>query len=141
MLTGPTVILILKVAVCAVTVLLLSSLVALAKGRVQLHGRINLVFFILTLATVLGFEFLIRFVQPDLASYIKSVPELRRRLLIHLSFSLPTTLLMPVMLYTGLRRLRKVHLALACIFGLLWLGTFITGVFFLPHVEPASVEQ
>jgi len=134
------VILILKVAVCAVTVLLLSSLVALAAGRVQLHGRINLVFFILTLATVLGFEMLIRFVQPELADYIKKVPLLWQRLQIHLCFSVPTTLLLPVMLYTGLRRHRKVHLSLACVFGLLWLGTFITGVFFLPHTEPLTPE-
>jgi hypothetical protein len=68
-------------------------------------------------------------------SYIKNSPELRERLQIHLCFSVPTTLLMPVMLFTGLRRYRKVHLTLAWIFAALWLGTFITGVFFLPHTE------
>jgi len=133
------VILTLKVAVCAVTVLLLASAVALVAGRVRLHGRINLVFFILTMTTVLGFELLIR-LQPDLMSYIKNSPVLWQRLKIHLCFSVPTTLLMPVMLFTGLRRYRKVHLFLAGVFALLWLETFITGVFFLPHTEPLPPE-
>ena len=57
MLTGPNVILTLKVAVAAVTVLLLASLVALARGQYRLHGRINLVFFTLTLAAVFVFLF------------------------------------------------------------------------------------
>ncbi len=136
MLTGPTVILILKVAVIAVTVLLLASVAALAAGRVRLHGRINLVFFILTLTTVLGFEVLIRFVQPELMSYLKQSPVVWQRLQIHLCFSIPTTVLMPVMLWTGLSRHRTIHLFLAGVFAVLWLETFITGVFFLPHTEP-----
>ena len=38
---------------------------------------------------------------------------------------------MPVMLFTGLRHMRVPHLMLAVVFGLLWIGTFFTGVFFL----------
>lgn len=135
MLTGPLVILILKVAVAAVTVLLLASLVALARGHVWLHGRINVVFFTLTLVTVLGFECIIRFIEPSIFDYIRSRPALLRALNIHLCFAAPSALLMPVMLYTGLSHRRKLHLALAVVFGVLWTGTVITGVFFLPHTE------
>ena len=71
MLTGPMVILSLKVAVAAVTLLLLASLTAIALGQRRLHGRINIVFFILTMTTVIGFELLIRVVQPDLFQYIR----------------------------------------------------------------------
>jgi uncharacterized membrane protein YozB (DUF420 family) len=133
MLTGPTVILILKSAVLAVTVLLLASLVALWRGHVWLHGRINVVFFVLTATTLVAFELLIRVLRPDLFRYIADNDTLRQALQVHLCFSVPSALLMPVMLYTGLTRRRTLHLALACVFGVLWLGTFITGVFFLPH--------
>jgi hypothetical protein len=37
------------------------------------------------------------------------------------------------MLFTGWRHKRKAHLTLAAVFAVLWTGTFITGVFFLPH--------
>ena len=131
MLTGPNVILTLKIAVAAVTVLLVASLVALAGGKVRLHGRINLAFFILTLAAVLGLEVVIRFIDPEVFEYIRSKPDLARNLRIHLCFSVPSLLLMPAMLYTGLKRLRRVHLTLAAIFGIAWVGTFITGIFFL----------
>jgi hypothetical protein len=40
---------------------------------------------------------------------------------------------MPVMLFTGLTGRRTLHLRLAYLFGALWTGTFLTGVFFLPH--------
>jgi hypothetical protein len=53
-LTGPQFILLLKAAVLAVTVLFLVSLVALARGQYRLHGRINMVFFALTVAALLG---------------------------------------------------------------------------------------
>jgi uncharacterized membrane protein YozB (DUF420 family) len=135
MLTGPMVILILKAAVLAVTLLLLASLVALLRGRQILHGRINLVFFILTLVTLVGFELLIRIVEPDLFDYFQQNEQLNRRLVVHLWFAVPSALLMPVMLWTGLTHRRGIHIALACVFGLLWLGTFITGVFTLPHSE------
>lgn len=133
---GPLVILILKVAVAAVTVLLLAALGALIAGRVRLHGRINIAFFILTITTVIGFEVLIRFVSPALFIYIKENEELRQALNIHLCFSIPSAVLMPVMLFTGLRHHRRTHLSLAVVFSVLWLGTFITGIFFLPHTQP-----
>jgi uncharacterized membrane protein YozB (DUF420 family) len=127
------VILSLKVAVAAVTLLLLASLIAIAFGHRRLHGRINIVFFILTMTTVVGFELLIRVVQPDLFQYIKERPDLNRALSIHLSFAIPAAILLPVMLFSGLRHFRKVHLCVAAIFGLAWLGLFVTGIFFLPH--------
>lgn len=132
-LSGPNIILGLKTAVAAVTVLLLASLLALAFGKIRLHGRINLVFFILTVAALIAFEFIIRLLNPTAFVYIDADADLRRALNIHLCFSVPSALLMPAMLYTGLSRRRAAHLALAFVFGLLWLGTFITGVFFLPH--------
>lgn len=133
--TGPTVILILKVAVLAVTALLLASLLALARGQQRLHGRINLVFFILTAATLVGFEVLIRIIEPSIFTYFQADQELLRKLTIHLYFAVPSALLMPVMLWTGLTHRRRFHLALACLFSVLWLGTFITGVFTLPHTR------
>jgi uncharacterized membrane protein YozB (DUF420 family) len=133
MLTGQNVILILKVAVSAVTVLLLASLVALAKGKRRLHGRINIVFFVLTVVTLIGFETLIQLIRPDLFLYFQEDAELNRKLTIHLCFAIPSALLMPFMLFTGLKGMRTIHIALACVFGTLWLGTFITGVFTLPH--------
>jgi len=135
MLTGPIVILILKVAVLAVTLLLLASLLALARGRQKLHGQINIAFFALTVTALLGLELLIRVLRPDLFDYIQQNEELNRRLVTHLYFAVPSALLMPVMLYTGLTHRRRPHLALAWLFGALWLGTFITGVFTLPHSE------
>ena len=132
MLTGPNVILALRVAVAAVTVLLLAALAAVARGNYRLHGRINLVFFVLTLAALFGLELVTRVLAPNLfADYFTAYPERRRALYVHLCFSLPAALLMPFMLYTGLTHRRTWHLALAVLFGVLWVGTFITGVFFL----------
>jgi uncharacterized membrane protein YozB (DUF420 family) len=131
-LTGPNIILTLKVAVATVTVLLLASLVALWRGNYRLHGRINLAFFVLTLAAVLGLEVSIRFLAPEAFDYIRANEALFRALKIHLGFSVPCVILMPLMLYTGLKRLRTVHVTLAVLFSLCWLGTFVTGIFFLP---------
>ncbi|MBY0521762.1 MAG: DUF420 domain-containing protein [Gemmataceae bacterium] len=135
MLTGPNVILALKVAVGAVTVLLLLSLLALARGNYRLHGRINLAFFTLTLLALLGFEVIVRMLRPDIFDYIMANPELKQALNIHLCFAVPSAVLMPAMLYTGLTHRRTIHLTLAAIFSSLWLGTFVTGIFFLPHTE------
>lgn len=133
MLTGPNVILALKIAVSAVTVLLLASLVALALGKVRLHGRINLAFFTLTLMALLGFEVVIRILEPSVFVYIKNNPNLNAALNIHLCFAVPSAVLMPAMLYTGLTHRRNTHLILAVLFSILWVGTVITGIFFLPH--------
>jgi len=133
LLTGPGVILILKLAVGTVTLLLLSSLVALVRGNYRLHGRINLVFFTLTLMAVLGLEVIVRFLSPDIFQYIRDKAELYRALTIHLCFSVPSAVLMPAMLYAGLKHHGSWHLGLALVFGILWTGTFVTGIFFLPH--------
>jgi hypothetical protein len=130
-LTGPEVILTLKIAVCAVTLLLLSALIALARGNYWLHGRINLVFFVLTATALFGLELVARVIDPSLFDYFDD--RTRRILAIHLCFSLPSAAIMPVMLFTGLTHRRRLHLALAGIFAVLWTGTFVTGVFFLPH--------
>jgi hypothetical protein len=140
---GPYVIITLKVAVAAVTVLFLLSLVALAKGNYRLHGRINVVFLTLTLLAVLGLEVVSRLVYPmlsgddqDLFSYFD--PATRRALRVHLCFSVPSALVLPVMLYLGLTHRRSWHVALGVLFALLWAGTFVTGIFFLPHSFPPS---
>lgn len=134
MFTAPNVILALKIAVVAVTVLLLASLVAIAAGRRKLHGRINTAFFTLTVAALILFEVVIRFVNPTLTSGFDDAT--RRALTIHLGFSIPAALLLPVMLYSGLKRRRSMHLLVGSLFLVLWAGTFVTGVFFLPHGEP-----
>src|SRR5262249_5807026 len=124
-----------KIAVAAVTILLLASLVALARGNYRLHGRINLAFFTLTLVALLGFELIIRVIEPRIFDYINVHEQLREALNIHLCFAIPSALLMPAMLYTGLSHRRGPHLVLACVFGILWVGTFVTGIFFLPHSD------
>ncbi len=131
MLTGPIVILTLKVAVIAVTVIFLASLAALATGRRKLHGQINLVFLLLTLTAVIGLEVIVRVLKPDVFDYFDD--EVRRMLRVHLCFSVPSALLLPVMYFTGRRGRRQVHIMLAIVFCILWTGTFVTGVFFLPH--------
>jgi hypothetical protein len=126
---GPEIILALKILVTAVTVLLAASLVALAAGRPRLHGRINTVFFALTMATVAGFETLLQFVD------VKSAfdPQTREALRVHLCFSVPSAILLPAMFLTGIKRRKKLHVSLSVVFLSLWIGTFVTGVFFLPH--------
>jgi hypothetical protein len=52
---------------------------------------------------------------------------------VHLGFSIPAAILLPAMLYTGKRKLKTVHNLLAAVFLVLWTGTFVTGIFFLPH--------
>jgi uncharacterized membrane protein YozB (DUF420 family) len=140
---GPYVILTLKAAVLAVTVLFVLALLALWRGNVRLHGRINLAFFVLTLTAVLGLEVLSRMIYPwvsgderDLFSYFDA--ETKRWLRIHLCFSVPAALLLPLMLFSGLRHRRNWHIALGILFTVLWTGTFVTGIFFLPHQETSS---
>src|SRR5262249_50742740 len=124
--TGPNIILTLKVAVVAVTLILLGSLTALARGNYRLHGRLNLAFFTLTRAAVLGLELIVRFIKPDAFDYLYEKEEWRRAMQTHLCFSVPALLVLPGMLYTGLKGLRSVHLTLAVVFGVLWVGTFVT---------------
>jgi hypothetical protein len=138
---GPYVILTLKIAVALVTVLFLSSLVALAKGRYRLHGRINVVFAALTLLAVLGLEAVSRVIYPwvsgdekDLFSYFDETTKAALRA--HLCFSVPAALVLLVMVSTGLTHRRWLHIATGVLFSLLWAGTFVTGIFFLPHAFP-----
>jgi hypothetical protein len=129
-LTGGDVILVLKIAVMAVTALLGSSLIALAQGNYRLHGRINTVFFMLTLTALASLEIIVRLVRPGIFSYLDE--RSRRALSVHLCFSLPAAVCLPVLLFTGWSGRRRVHLVMAAVFAILWTGTFVTGVFFLP---------
>lgn len=88
-------------------------------------------FLILTLAAVLGLELLVRVVKPDVFDYFDE--DTRRALRVHLCFSVPSAVLLPVMYLTGRTGRRQVHLTLAAVFAILWTGTFVTGIFFLPH--------
>jgi len=130
MLTGPAIIVTLKVLVSVVTVILAAALWAIATGRRKLHGRLNTLFFVLTLTTVLGFEAVLR-----LGGNITSTftPEERQALRIHLCFAVPSALILPVMLWSGKTHRRRLHRTCGVVFVALWLGTFITGVFYLPH--------
>jgi uncharacterized membrane protein YozB (DUF420 family) len=132
-LTAGNIVLALKIAVSAVTVLLLVSLVALLRGKIRLHGRINTVFFILTLTALVGLEVVARILEPDLFNQFFDDAKAWTALYVHLCFSLPAALLLPFMLFTGWTHKRRAHLTLAAIFAILWTGTFITGIFFLPH--------
>jgi hypothetical protein len=134
--TAGTVILVLKIAVIAVTVLLLCSLAALARGQYRLHGRINTVFFVLTLVALVGLEVVARVLDPNLFASYFEYHQAQTALRVHLSFSMPAAVLLPFMLITGWRRRRTWHVALAIVFLVLWTGTFVTGVFFLPHGDP-----
>ncbi len=138
MLSGPNLILALKVAVFAVTCLLGASVVALARGNLRLHGQINFVFFILTMAALLAFELVIRVINPGAFDYMNEPGNegLRHTLYVHLCFAVPSAVLMPVMLYTGRKHFGLVHRILAAVFAVLWTCTFVTGIFFLPHTPP-----
>lgn len=133
MLPAGTIILILKIAVVAVTGLLAASLTALWRGNYRLHGRINVVFFVLTLAAVLGLEAIVNVFAPGLLEEHLQRHQATAALRTHLWFSVPSAALLLAMLPTGLRHYRRVHIVLGLIFLGLWTGTFVTGVFFLPH--------
>jgi len=129
---GFQVILALKGAVAVASLLLVLSLVALRAGKVRLHGQINLVFFLAVMATLVGFEVVVRMLQPGIYDWIRQDPHLLTRLRIHLCFAIPSALLLPIMLYTGFGK-KSAHRKLAVLFGILWTGTAITGIFGLPH--------
>jgi len=133
LLTPTLVILSLKYAVGAVTLLLCISLIALANGKVQLHGKINVVFFVLTLATLFLFEIVVRMIDPLLFSELWKNAELAKSLKIHLCFAVPSAFLMGIMLFTGLRKFRVLHRRVAIVFLVCWIGTFYTGIFWLPN--------
>jgi uncharacterized membrane protein YozB (DUF420 family) len=134
--SGYDIILVLKIAVSAVTLVLLAALWALARGNLRLHGRINLVFFVLTMTAVLIFEGLIRFgpsIEPGWSVTEGWSDHELWALRVHLCFVIPLMVVLPAMLFTGLRRWRRWHLTLAGVFSVLWLGMLVTGIGFLPH--------
>src|SRR5437763_12007317 len=104
--SGPSVILALKIAVGAVTLLLGLSLWALARGNYRLHGQLNVLFYTLTVVAVIVFEG-VRMLGVDLTAHMDAAA--RTALLVHLCFVIPLLPVMTVMLYTGLRRRGKVH--------------------------------
>ena len=128
--TGPQIILTLKVLVCAVTVLFAVAVWAIATGRKKLHGRVNTVFFVLTMTTVVGFEVLLRLGTDVSASF---TPAQKQALLVHLCFAVPSAVVLPLMLLSGVKHWKRLHVTCGALFALLWVGTFVTGVFFLPH--------
>lgn len=131
-----SVILALKVAVLTVTALLLASLVALAQGRYRLHGRLNRVVFLLTLAALLGLEGLARLADPLAFREYFDRTGARPALYVHLAFAIPAAGLLCAMLYTGQRHRRRLHVGLGLCFLAVWAGTVLTGVLFLPHTAP-----
>jgi uncharacterized membrane protein YozB (DUF420 family) len=133
MLDAGTIILILKIAVIVVTGLLAASLTALWRGNYRLHGRINIAFFSLTLVALLGLELIANVVSPGLFEEHFERVNAQAALRTHLSFSIPSAALLLVMLPTGLLHYRRAHIGLGLTFLFFWVGTFITGVFFLPH--------
>ena len=104
MLSAPTVILTLKIAVIAVTLLFLASLVPLARGNYRLHGRINVVFFILTITALLGLEVVARVLSPQMFSEYFTRTDAWNALVVHLSFSLPAAGHLPRMVNLGTAR-------------------------------------
>jgi hypothetical protein len=132
--TPGLVVLILKIAVIAVTLLWIASLIALALGKTRLHGQINYVFFGLTLTALLGLEMVVRVVHPGL--FDDYTHHMEHAMVVHLAFSVPAAVLLFVMLFTGIRHLRRLHITTGILFSVLWIGTFITGVFFLRHEIP-----
>ena len=131
MLSGPQVILILKIAVGLVTVLLIASGIAIARRNYRLHGILNSWLASLTLITVIGFELLIRVVGINVTEGWDD--NARFALKVHLCFVIPLVPILIFMLITGWQGRRKMHLSISVLFLILWVGMFITGMFFLPH--------
>jgi hypothetical protein len=131
MITGPSVILGLKVAVALVTLILIASAIALVVKKPRLHGILNTLMTLLTLAAVVIFEVIIRFMGVDVKEHMND--DAKAALKIHLCFVIPLTPFLIWMLISGWKRRIKMHLAVSVIFLTLWIGMFITGMFFLPH--------
>lgn len=131
MLTGPQVILLLKIAVGLVTILLLCSAVALLKRNFRVHGLINTWMASLTLITVMGFEMLVRVVGIKVTEGWDDSTKFALK--VHLCFVIPLVPVLVFMLITGRSHRRRMHLSIAVLFLILWVGMFITGMFYLPH--------
>ncbi len=133
LLTGSNIILTLKITVAAVTCLFLASLVALLRGNYRLHGWINTVFMVLTLTALLGLEVVARLLRPGVFEEHFNQTGAWTALYVHLCFSLPAAVVLVAMFLTGRAHRATLHVALGVLFAVLWTGTFITGIFFLPH--------
>ena len=59
--------------------------------------------------------------------------EAREALRVHLQFAIPSAILLPLMMLSGVRHWKYLHVTAGVLFTLFWIGTFVTGVFFLPH--------
>jgi hypothetical protein len=91
------------------------------------------VFFVLTLAALFLFEIVVRMIDPVLFSGLWKNAVLAKSLKIHLCFAVPSAFLMGIMLFTGLRKFRVLHRRVAIVFLVCWIGTFYTGIFWLPN--------
>jgi hypothetical protein len=134
--SGYTVVLVLKIAVALATLVLAGALAALARGNTRLHGRLNFVFFTLTAVVVLAFEAAIRlgpYLDPGWSVTAGWTRFQLAAMQVHLCFVVPLLIVLPLMLLSGIRRWRGLHLGLAVVFALLWLGMLVTGIGFLPH--------
>jgi len=131
MLTGPQVILLLKCAVGLVTILLIASGIALTKRKYRLHGVINTWMASLTLLTVMGFELLVRVVGIKVTDGWDDSTKFALK--VHLCFVIPLVPILVFMLITGWKHRVRMHLSISVLFLILWVGMFITGMFFLPH--------
>jgi hypothetical protein len=131
--TGPNVILFLKVAVGVTTLVLVASLVALALRRPRLHGVLNVIVTALLFVAVLGFEAVLHLVGVDVTAHMDDAA--REALTVHLWFAVPLLPAVVAMLFTGRKRRIAWHLGMSLVFVVLWVGMFVTGMFFLPHTS------
>ncbi|MGF1581743.1 MAG: hypothetical protein ACFCD0_20630 [Gemmataceae bacterium] len=133
MYTAGNVILLLKVAVSAVSVLIIAALISLALKKPRIHGWINTIAVVLTLTALLGLEVFARVLDPDLFDNHFTDTDTWTEFYVHLAFAVPAAILLPIMWLTGRTYRVRIHLPLGIVFLVAWIGTFITGVFFLPH--------
>ena len=49
------------------------------------------------------------------------------------SFRIGAAILLPIQFVLGIKGYKKLHVPLGLLFLVLWVGTFITGVIYLPH--------
>lgn len=122
---------ILKIAVALTTTMLVASLIALVLKRPRLHGLLNTLVAVLILVAVLGLEIVLRMLGVDMTAHMDAAA--RQALVIHLCFAVPLVPVMGVMLVTGRSRRLRIHLSVAVLFVVLWVGMFVTGMFYLPH--------
>jgi hypothetical protein len=85
------------------------------------------------MSALIGLEVIARLIEPDLFRDYFTRMNAWNELYIHLAFAVPSALILPILLYSGWRRRIGLHYPLALVFLVFWAGTFVTGVFFLPH--------